>query len=93
MSRFTDIKYMDTTWFEMWKSDRLSIIETMLKNVHADLECGYNYFGNCIQNQLKSIKAFQDEFNATLDMFTEFNDDSKIERYCYHDLIKHGVIE
>lgn len=93
MSRFTDIKYMNTTWFEMWKSDKISMIETMLKNVHADLECGYNYFGNCIQNQLKTIRDYQNKFNATLDKFTEFNDDSKIERYCYHDLIKRGVIE
>lgn len=93
MSRFTDIKYMDTTWFEIWKSDKFIMLETMLHNIHADLECGYNYFGHTVQNQLKSIKAFQDEFNKTLDMFIKFNDDSKIERYCYYDLIKRGVIE
>lgn len=33
-------------WFEIWFTDKKAMIETMVHNMAADLENGYDYFGN-----------------------------------------------
>ena len=40
-------KYTDD-WFEMWHLDKEVILNTMVRNMTADLECGYDYFGKSI---------------------------------------------
>ena len=78
-------------WFEIWFADQESILETMVRNMAADLDSGYNYFGNCISKQRDDIdrhkKAFDQQMLAFADM-----DDKKMNRWCYFDLRRRGVI-
>lgn len=94
MLKFTDIKYLDyESWFELWYTDKKSIYQTMVKNCLSDIKAGYNIHGNCIINQWRAIADYAKSINDTLDMFTSFNDSHKINLWCYHDLLKRGVIE
>ena len=96
MIKFSDIKYFGNdgeTWFDIWYSDKKSMLNIMFHNMQSDLNNGYNPLGDCIKRQLQDIERYQQNINDTLDKFTEMNDDSKIERYCYHDLLKRGVIK
>lgn len=94
MLRFTDIKYLDyESWFELWYADKKSINHTMVQNCIADIKSGYNIHGDCIIKQWQAITDNAKQINDTLDMFTQFNDEHKINLWCYHDLLKNGVIE
>ncbi len=42
----------ETDYTELWVLDKQSVLTTMHKNLTADLEAGYDYFGKSIQNQL-----------------------------------------
>ena len=53
MARITD----RDDWFDLWFEDKQGMIETMVKNMTADLEVGYNYFGNSIRRQVEQIEA------------------------------------
>ncbi len=79
-------------WFEMWKADRESMLDTMIRNMASDLENGYNYWGNCIKRQREDIERFRAEFEADLDRLGEM-DEKKAERWCHMRLIKLGAIE
>lgn len=93
MTKFSDVKYLDTTWFEMWYSDKKNILSILYHNLNADINAGYNPLGNCIRGQREAIVNYEKSINDTLDMFTNMNDNGKIERWCYHDLLKCGAIE
>ena len=89
MARYTDNK---GEWFDMWYSDKKCMLSIMYQNMASDLECGYNPLGKAIREQKEMIDAYEKDISATLDMFTEFNDDTKIDHWCYHDLLKRGAI-
>lgn len=78
-------------WFELWFEDKQSMIDTMVRNMRADLDAGYNYFGNCIQNQMRQIDDYKSEFDAQMDEF-KFMDEKSVGRWCYYDLRKRGAI-
>ena len=78
-------------WFIIWKSDKDSMIETMVKNMAADLENGYDYFGNSIKQQRETIDAYKRQFDAELDSFKAM-DEKLVNRWCYYDLIKRGAV-
>lgn len=80
-----------TDWFELWFSDKESIINTMLKNMASDLECGYSYFGNSIQNQKRAIDEYDKEFKEQVELLKTL-DEEKAQRWCYYDMKKRGVI-
>lgn len=90
MTKYSDCK---NQWFEMWYGDCKNMLHIMYKNMASDLDNGYNPLGNSIKAQKQSIAVYEKYINDTLDKFSEMNDDSKIDRYCYHELIKKGVIE
>ena len=79
-------------WFEMWFADKESILETMVRNMAADLDCGYNYFGDCIRRQREEIAAYKEKFDSEVDHLKEMDDEKKVERWCYLDLRKRGAI-
>lgn len=79
-------------WFEIWFADKKSMVETMVRNMAADLACGYDYFGSCITRQREEIAAYQKKFDAEMDHLKEIGDDKKVDRWCYYDLCKRGVI-
>lgn len=78
-------------WFELWFSDKQSMLDTMAKNMAADLEAGYNYFGKCITEQREMIDQYKTQFDAEMDSFKTM-DDKQVNRWCYYDMKKRGVI-
>lgn len=82
---------MEGKWFMIWFEDKQSMLNIMIANMQSDLNVGYDYFGNCIKKQREDIDEYKLEFDAQMDMFKEM-DDKKVERWCYYDLKKRGVI-
>lgn len=78
-------------WFKMWCEDKECVISTMARNMAADIEAGYNYYGNSIQRQLKDIDEYKAAYNAELDKIANM-DTNKVNHYCYIQLIKSGAI-
>ena len=82
---------MKNDWFELWKADRESMLNTMVKNMASDLENGYNYFGKCITEQRENIERFKKEYEADLDHIGDM-EPNKVQHWCYIRLIKLGAI-
>jgi hypothetical protein len=82
---------MDRNWFEIWMDDKESVLATMVKNMAADLNAGYNYFGVCIRRQKEEIERYKSEFDQQLMSFADM-DDAKRNRWCYYDLLRRGAI-
>lgn len=87
MARITD----RDDWFEVWFEDRESILNTMVRNMAADLNAGYDYFGQSITRQKKEIAEYKEQTDKTLDMFKDM-DEKEVNRWCYYELKKHGAI-
>ena len=79
-------------WFEMWYADKKSMLDTMVRNMQADLNAGYDYFGQSIKKQRMAIDTYERLFNQELDMFADM-DEKQVNRWCYYDMVKRGVIE
>lgn len=78
-------------WFEMWFEDKQCMIDTMVRNMQADLNAGYNYFGNSITQQREMIDSYKAEIDKQLDKFATMANES-VNRWCYYDMKKRGVI-
>lgn len=78
-------------WFELWVADKKSILETMARNMAADLEAGYDYYGKSIQTQIREMDEYKAKFDADLDKVAEM-DDNKVQKWCYIQLLKAGAI-
>lgn len=78
-------------WFELWVEDKQSMLDTMLKNMAADLNAGYDYFGNSITAQREMIEQYKAQFDAEMDSFKTM-DETQVNRWCYYDMRKRGVI-
>ena len=82
---------MKIDWFELWREDRESMLETMCKNMASDLENGYDYFGKSITQQRADIERFKAEFDADMDKIGEM-EPNKVQHWCYVRLLKLGAI-
>lgn len=78
-------------WFEMWFADKQSIVETMVRNMVADLDAGYDYFGKSITEQREAIAEYQANFDNEVNKLKEM-DEGKANRWCYIDMKKRGAI-
>lgn len=78
-------------WFEIWFEYTETIIETMIRNMNDDLKAGYSPNGQCIRYQREQIAEKQAARDSQLDVFKEM-DDARVNRWCYYDLKKRGVI-
>lgn len=78
-------------WYEIWCADKESVLDTMVRNMASDLECGYSYFGNCIKRQREAIDAYKADIDKTFEMFKTM-ESAAIVRWCYFDLKKRGAI-
>lgn len=78
-------------WFEIWFADKQSVIETMIRNMQADLEAGYNPHGASISHQRVEIDAYKAAFASKLEQFANMTEE-KVQRYCHYDLLRRGVI-
>ena len=54
MARVTD----RNDWFDIWFADKQGMIDCMIRNMAADLEAGYDYFGNSIRSQREAIETW-----------------------------------
>lgn len=79
-------------WFKIWYEDKVSILETMIRNMTADLECGYDYFGKSITAQRDAIEEYKAEFDDELMSFAEKTNEYR-NKWCYYDMLRRGVIE
>lgn len=82
----------DAKWFEMWYSDKKAMISTMISNMAADLNAGYDLYGKSITEQRQMIVEYQKAFEDQLDAFKTM-DDEQVNRWCFYDMKKRGVIE
>ena len=79
-------------WFKLWFDDKQSILNTMGRNLAADLAAGYSYFGRSAEKQRAAIEAYKIQFDSEMDYLATL-DEKKCERWCYMDLVKRGAIE
>lgn len=79
-------------WLDMWIADKKSIVETMAKNMAADLEAGYSYYSRSIQEQKRALEEYDAEYGEQLMAFASMTDE-ETERWCYFDLLRRGAIE
>ncbi len=79
-------------WFDLWFEDKQNMVDTMIKNMAADLAASYDYFGACITNQREMIDSYKAQFDAEMDSFKAM-DEKQVNRWCYYDMKKRGVIE
>ena len=78
-------------WFEIWFEDKQAMIETMTRNMVADLEAGYDYFGKSITQQRKDIEDYKRQFDDQVEAF-KFMDIGRVNHWCYFDLKRRGAI-
>ena len=87
MARVTD----RDDWFDIWFADKQCMIEVMTKNMTADLEAGYSFFGSSIQKQIADIEEYKRTFDSQMDEFHTM-DEKTVNRWCFYDMKKRGVI-
>lgn len=87
MARVTD----RNDWFDIWFADKQSMIDCMIRNMAADLEAGYDYFGNSIRSQREAIETYKAEFDRQMDEF-KMMDEKAVNRWCFYDMKKRGAI-
>lgn len=78
-------------WFDIWFEDKCSIIDTMFRNMFADLDAGYDPQGHCIRKQVVDIEEYRMNFDRQVDRFKTM-EDKAVDRWCYYDMKKRGVI-
>ena len=83
---------MDIDYFKLWFEDKRSILETMNRNMYADIEVGYNPNGENIRGQLKAIDNYSIDINRHLTQFQSMTD-KEVQKWCKYDLIRRGSIE
>lgn len=79
-------------WFDLWFEDKKSMIDTMVRNMTADLAAGYDYFGKSIRDQKIEIDRYKTQLDNELDMFKAM-DEKAVNRWCFYDMKKRGAIE
>lgn len=79
-------------WFDLWFEDKKSMIDTMVRNMTADLAAGYDYFGKAIRDQKQEIERYKTQLDNELDMFKAM-DEKAVNRWCFYDMKKRGAIE
>ena len=78
-------------WFKLWYEDKQSILDTMVRNLTADLNAGYNWWGQSASRQRVEIDEYKARFDDEIEML-KLMDEKKAERWCRLDLIKRGAI-
>lgn len=79
-------------WQDMWITDKRSMVETMLRNIAADIAAGYNPVGDCIKRQREELRKYEEQFDRELMALADMTEE-KAERWCKYDLIRRGAVE
>ena len=78
-------------WFELWKADKECMIDTMVRNMVADLDAGYDYFGATIARERAEIEAYKAKYEADLDHIADM-EPRRVQHWCYIKLLQAGAI-
>ena len=78
-------------WFKLWVLDKQNIMETMRRNLVADLKAGYDPLGKTATQQLENMKAYRENYEKELMSLADMSEE-KAKRWCYLDLIRRGAI-
>lgn len=68
------------------------IIETMIRNMLADLDAGYDFHGGGIGTQLQYVEEYYEDFRNKLKEFKDMRE-LDINKWCYKDMIERGAME
>lgn len=79
-------------WFNMWFEDKETIIDTMVRNMTADLDAGYDYFGTSMIKERAELEEYKRKFDAEIEKLKTMSND-EANRWCFYDMKKRGVIE
>lgn len=80
-------------YFEIWFQDKQGMLDTMTRNMQADVDAGYNPNGNSIVSQQLAIAEYRYLFEQQLAELSRMDSESRVQRICKYDLLKRGVIE
>lgn len=83
---------MNIDYFKLWYEDKCSILETMNRNMYADIDVGYDINGDNIKSQLKAIDEYSIDINRHLSQFSTMRN-KEVQRWCKYDMIRRGAIE
>lgn len=78
-------------WLEIWFEDRESMLETMRRNLAADIEAGYDVNGHLVRKQIVDIEEYEARFNTDAHRVREM-EPAKAKHWCYVDLRRRGAI-
>lgn len=84
-----------TDYYHMWKADKENIIRTMYRNMTDDLNAGYDPMGDTINRELSDIAEYKAAYKVLCDTIIEMaldHDWQFINKWCYKDMIRRGVI-
>ena len=79
-------------WFDLWLSDKKNMVNTMFRNIAADLDAGYDPMGESIKRARRELRAYEARFEMELDAFKGMSDND-VNRWCYYDMVKRGAID
>lgn len=81
-----------TDWKTLWLDDRRCILACMCANLESDLSVGYNPVGDSVRMQIEEIAAYRTQTEQVVREW-RFKSDDYVQKWCYRDLKKKGVIE
>ena len=79
-------------WFDLWFTDKQDILSTMHRNIQDDINAGWSFKSNAIQKQYEDINEYMTNFHEQMDRFYLLSDE-EVNRWCFYDMKKRGVIE
>ena len=89
-SKFTD--HTPAEWIEMWNDDKRSVVATMYRNLTADIEAGYDFFGHSVYQEHAAITEYAAKWERQIAELARLDTDAKGRR-CFEWLRDCGAIE
>ena len=86
---------MTINYIDLWIEDKESIIATMIRNMQADLNAGYDPMGKSIKDQRAELARYKEEFHALTDKIADIiitKGNKAASDWCRLDLKRRGAI-
>ena len=80
----------DINWIDIWFDDKRSMVDTMRRNMVADLEAGYDLNGHIIRKQVVDLEEYEMQFNREAEVLRVM-EPAKAKHWCYIDLKRRGA--
>ena len=79
-------------YVKIWHDDKKSIIKIMVANMNDDIQVGYNWLSQSIQQQINEITAYTVNYERETAILATMTPEQQ-QRWCKRDLIRRGAIE